>query len=145
MIILKFLLSAFILWVGSVLSPETIIFTDAKALIVTTVILYVVELLISLIYTGVLTLVALTRDFIGSKSIPLMYVVDVLIVILTIAVALTIKIISLYIVSKYYPGFEITDKYHMIFLTIALSATTGIGNKINKEDKNGTRQNNDRQ
>lgn len=134
MIILRFLLSAFVLWVGSILSPETIIFTDTKALIVTTLLLYGVELLISLICTGgVVGIVALVNNLIVNMSEVLRLIVNVLVVISIIVIALTINIISLYIVSKYYVGFEVTNTYHMIFLAIALSATS-MGNKNNKED-----------
>ena len=133
MIILRFLLSVFVLWVGSILSPETIIFTDTKALIITTLLLYVVELLIGLICTGVVGIVALVNNLIVNMSEALRLVVNVLIVISIIVIALTINIISLYIVSKYYVGFEVTNTYHMIFLAIALSATS-IGNKNSKEE-----------
>lgn len=133
MIILRFLLSVFVLWVGSILSPETIIFTDTKALIITTLLLYVVELLISMIGTGVVGILALANNLIDNMSEVLRLIVNVLVVILIIVIALTINILSLYIVSKYYAGFEVTDTYHMVFLAIALSATS-IGNKNSKEE-----------
>lgn len=133
MIILRFLLSVFVLWVGSILSPETIIFTDTKALIITTLLLYVVELLIGMICTGVVGIVALVNNLIVNMSEALRLVVNVLVVISIIVIALTINIISLYVVSKYYIGFEVTNTYHMIFLAIALSATS-MGNKNNKEE-----------
>lgn len=133
MIILRFLLSAFVLWVGSILSPETIIFTDTKALIVTTLLLYGVELLIGMLYTGILCVTTIVNTLMCNKLIALKAIVYSIVIILTIVLALTLHILSVYIVSKYYAGFEVTDTYHMVFLAIALSATS-IDTKNSKED-----------